>query len=66
MPASLADLATQPRALRPAELLAVVLPGAEEGRVVRTHQWIDHDGARSEPIELDVAHAPSHLLGACA
>jgi len=61
-----ADLATQPRALRPAELLAVVLPGAEEGRVVRTHQWIDHGGARSEPIGLDVVRAPSHLLGACA
>lgn len=60
-----ADLATQPRSLRPAELLAVVLPGADEGRVVRTHQWIDHGGVRSEPIGLDVA-PPSHLLGACA
>jgi radical SAM-linked protein len=50
-----AELATQPRGLRPAELLAAVLPpavlpGAEEARVVRTHQWIERDGARREPI----------------
>ncbi len=57
-----ADLATQPRALRPAELLAVVLPDAVEGRVLRTHQWIDHR-ERTEPIELDVAPT-LHLLGA--
>jgi radical SAM-linked protein len=50
-----ADLATQPRSLRPAELVGAVFAGAEEGRVVRTHQWIDHDGARTEPIPLDVA-----------
>jgi radical SAM-linked protein len=61
----LADLATQPRSLRPAELLSAVLPGAEEGRVVRTHQWIDHHGERTEPIPLDGAPPVSHLLGAC-
>jgi radical SAM-linked protein len=61
----LADLATQPRSLRPAELLSAVLPGAEEGRVVRTHQWIDHYGERTEPLRLDGAPPVSHLIGAC-
>jgi len=60
-----ADLATQPRSLRPSELLSTVLPEGEEGRVLRTHQWIDHGGVRTEPIPLDVA-PPSPLLGACA
>ncbi|MCU1353705.1 MAG: hypothetical protein JWM05_2914 [Acidimicrobiales bacterium] len=46
-----AHLATQPRGLRIAELLAVLGDGAwEEGRVRRTHQWTLHDGARQEPI----------------
>jgi radical SAM-linked protein len=45
-----AELGTQPRALRPSELLdALGLPG-DEARVRRTHQWI-HDGdARREPL----------------
>jgi radical SAM-linked protein len=58
-----ADLATQPRSLRPAELVGAVFAGAEVGRIVRTHQWIDHDGARTEPIPLAVA-PPAHLIGA--
>jgi radical SAM-linked protein len=60
-----AELATQPRGLRPAELLAAVLPGAEEARVVRTHQWIARDGARREPIPYE-ATSLLHALEACA
>jgi radical SAM-linked protein len=70
-----AVLATQPRGVRPAELLDVLStfvdgaptapsavappPGGEglptgapltEGRVLRTHQWIELDGARREPL----------------
>lgn len=45
-----AELATQPRGVRPAELLAVLDPTWVEGRVVRLHQWIDADGARQEPL----------------
>ena len=48
-----AELATQPRGLRPGELLQACLPAAEAARVVRTHQWIERDGARREPIPLD-------------
>ncbi len=60
-----ADLATQPRSLRPSELVGVVFPGVDEARVLRTHQWIDHEGQRTEPIRLDVARPP-HLIGAGA
>lgn len=48
-----AVLATQPRALRPGEVVAAVaadLPGAGLGRVCRTHQWIGADGERREPL----------------
>lgn len=52
-----AELGTKPRSVRPAEFLAalgVVDPGQplEPTRVVRTHQWINDDGVRREPIEL--------------
>lgn len=48
-----ADLATQPRGLRPAELLSALSPSLEEVRVRRTHQWISRaDGARHEPLPL--------------
>ena len=59
-----AELATQPRGLRPAELLtALCLPdpgvALEEVRVRRTHQWILRaDGARSEPLDEVEAPAP--------
>jgi radical SAM-linked protein len=50
-----AELATQPRGLRPAELLTALSPPdrpLEEVRVRRTHQWISRDdGARAEPLD---------------
>ncbi|MET0920616.1 MAG: TIGR03936 family radical SAM-associated protein [Acidimicrobiia bacterium] len=58
------SLSTQPRGARPREILealgvAAGLPLAGEttlfeGRVVRTAQWIEHNGARQEPLEADV------------
>lgn len=45
-----ATLATQPRSLRPAELLRALDPGWREHRTIRTHQWTLVDGARCEPI----------------
>ena len=65
-----AELATQPRGVRPAELVATLStflaqPGGgdtgevlEEGRVCRTHQWIVLDGARQEPLLPDATWAP--------
>lgn len=47
-----AELATQPRACRPAELLAAFDGAPPEGRVVRLHQWTTVDGDRREPLEV--------------
>ena len=55
------ELATQPRGLRPSELLAALRPGLDEGSVRRLHQWIQRDGARWEPIPLPATDAPHAL-----
>ncbi len=49
-----AELATSGRALRPGELAAVAFPDLDplDVRVLRTHQWIDHDGVRREVLPL--------------
>jgi radical SAM-linked protein len=53
-PVVLAELATQPRGVRPSELIAELATAygrsLDEGRVCRTHQWIVLDGARREPL----------------
>lgn len=46
------ELATRPRGVRPGELLAAVRPGTEATCVRRTHQWIERDGARFEPLPV--------------
>jgi radical SAM-linked protein len=58
-----AALATQPRGVRPAELIGALaaLAGGdalEAGRVCRTHQWIMLDGARREPLPPGATRAP--------
>lgn len=50
-----AVLATRERGLRLNELLEALLPDVDDldelaARVVRTHQWIEVDGARAEPL----------------
>ena len=58
-----AELACQPRAVRPADVLAALGPGLEERLVRRTHQWILRDGARREPlVGPDVATDAPHAL----
>jgi Uncharacterized protein conserved in bacteria (DUF2344) len=47
-----AELATHPRSLRPAELLRALDPTWTVGSVLRTNQWTSVDGARCEPIPL--------------
>jgi radical SAM-linked protein len=53
-----ADLVTIGRALRPGELAQLAYPNtdARDVRVLRTHQWIEHDGERHEvlPLPADV------------
>jgi hypothetical protein len=50
-----AELATQPRSLRPAELVTALDPAATAERVVRIHQWTQVSGARQEVIPLEPA-----------
>ena len=59
------ELATHPRSLRPAEFLRAVSPALREGHVRRTHQWIERDGARWEPLLPGATDAP-HAKVACA
>ena len=47
-----AELATQPRSLRPAELVSALDPALQADRVVRIHQWTLVGGARQEVIPL--------------
>jgi len=50
------ELLSQPRSVRPDEVLAVLgdfADGAGGGLVRRTHQWIERDGARREPLDAD-------------
>jgi radical SAM-linked protein len=54
-----AVLATHPRSIRPAELLAAFDPPLAEGRVCRTHQWITADGATREPLTPPGAPSPA-------
>ena len=49
-PTLVAELATHPRSLRPAELLRALDPTWTAGSVLRTNQWTSVDGARCEPI----------------
>jgi radical SAM-linked protein len=46
-----AELACQPRSLRPAEVLGALAAGLEERQTRRLHQWISRDGARREPLD---------------
>ena len=51
----IADTATTGRGLRPSELARLAYPHVDplDVRVLRTHQWIDHDGERREPLPCD-------------
>lgn len=54
-----AELVTIGRALRPSELASAAFPGIDPlgVRVLRTHQWIEHDGDKREVLPLPVAAA---------
>lgn len=47
-----AELATRPRGVRPGELLEVLGTGVVLDRACRTHQWIERDGERREPLGM--------------
>jgi len=48
-----AELATRPRGVRPGELLEGLGTDLVLVRACRTHQWIERDGARWEPLGVD-------------
>jgi hypothetical protein len=50
-----AELGTRPRGVRPAELAQVM--GTELGLARRTHQWIERDGSRWEPVPMTASDA---------
>lgn len=54
-----AELGTKPRGLRPSELIEALGEPFREGRICRTHQWMQHDGARQEPL-ADLATSAPH------
>jgi radical SAM-linked protein len=47
-----AELATHPRGVRPTDLLAALGADLVLERACRTHQWIERDGARFEPLQV--------------
>ena len=53
-----ADLGTQPRALRPTELLVAVDPPLVARSVCRMNQWTSQGTDREEPLMAPVAPAP--------
>lgn len=57
-----AELGTLGRALRPSELLTLLGEDAHEGKVRRTHQFIEHDGTRSEPLAPVSEAGPPHAV----
>jgi hypothetical protein len=49
-PIVVAELAAKPRVIRPSELVDILAPGSELGIAKRTHQWIEREGERCEPL----------------
>ena len=53
------ELHTQPRSAKPGDVLAAhrtsvgVEDGLADARALRTHQWIERDGTRLEPLAAD-------------
>lgn len=60
----IAELGTQPRTLRPSELLAALDPALTERFVCRLHQWIETDDGRIEPLALSESSAALEVTGA--
>lgn len=56
------ELATQPRAVRPSEIIPALGPSGalRERRVLRIEQWIERDGSRRTPLEID-ARVPTEV-----
>ena len=60
-----ATLAAKPRVVRPSELVSALAPGHEMTLAVRTHQWIERNGQRFEPLLPPAGERAPHACG-CA
>ena len=61
-----AELATHPRGVRPSDLISAFGTDVVLTRACRTHQWIERDGARFEPLsvgELETDPVVAHAAG---
>jgi radical SAM-linked protein len=61
-----ASLATHPRGVRPGDLVTALGTDVVLARACRTHQWIERDGARFEPLSvrgLDTGPVVTHAVG---
>jgi radical SAM-linked protein len=47
-----AEVATHPRGVRPSDLISALGTDVVLARACRTHQWIERDGARFEPLSV--------------
>ena len=59
-------LATHPRGVRPSDLVAALGTDVVLARACRTHQWIERDGARFEPLSvggLEAGPVVTHAAG---
>jgi hypothetical protein len=63
-----AELATRPRGVRPGELLEGLGGGLVLARACRTHQWIERDGERREPLGFreERPELPGRQIRECA
>ncbi len=59
------ELHTKPRSAKPGEILAAI-GGPPEVRALRTHQWIERDGERLDPLAADAVGLASTARGATA
>ena len=59
-----AELGTQPRALRPRELVELIDEGLTLTRATRLNQWTTSDGAKREPLPTNATRTAPQPVGA--
>ena len=59
-----ARMATHPRGVRPSDLVSALGTDVVLARACRTHQWIERDGARYEPLSVSAPEAEPVVIHA--
>jgi hypothetical protein len=57
-------MATHPRGVRPSDLVSALGTDVVLARACRTHQWIERDGARYEPLSVSAPEAEPVVIHA--